>query len=34
MYKRDVLKNGLRIITSHMPHMESVSIGLWIGAGG
>ena len=34
MYKKDILRNGLRIVTSHMPQMESVSIGLWIGAGG
>jgi predicted Zn-dependent peptidase len=34
MYKKYTLKNGLNIITSHMPHMESVSIGLWIGTGG
>ena len=33
MYKQDVLKNGLKVITSNMPHMESVSIGLWIGVG-
>jgi len=34
MYKKETLKNGLRIITSSMPHMESVSIGIWIGVGG
>ncbi|MBL7155889.1 MAG: insulinase family protein [Candidatus Omnitrophica bacterium] len=34
MYKSVTLKNGLKIITSHMPHMESVSIGVWIGTGG
>ncbi|MCQ9206404.1 MAG: insulinase family protein [Omnitrophica bacterium] len=33
MHKKTVLKNGLKIITSHMPHMESVSIGVWIGVG-
>jgi len=34
MYKDKKLKNGLRIITADMPHMESVSIGIWLGAGG
>lgn len=34
LYKKDTLKNGLRLITSAMPHMESVSIGIWIGVGG
>ncbi len=33
MYKKSILKNGLRVITSNMPHMESVAIGLWIGVG-
>jgi len=33
MYKKNTLKNGLRVITSNMPHMESVSIGIWIGVG-
>lgn len=26
--------NGLRLITYHMPHMNSASIGIWVGAGG
>ena len=34
MYRKNTLRNGLRIITSNMPHMESVSIGVWIGVGG
>ena len=28
------LPNGLRIATTEMPHMASVSIGLWVGVGG
>src|SRR5215472_780509 len=28
-----VLPNGLRVITEHMPHVRSVSLGVWIGAG-
>jgi len=35
MYKKaDLLGNGLRIATETMPNMESVSIGVWIRAGG
>lgn len=29
-----VLPNGLRVITTPMPEMESVTVGLWIGVGG
>ena len=28
------LSNGLRIVTEHMPSMESASIGVWVQAGG
>ena len=34
MYKKHVLNNGFRTIISPMPHMESVSLGIWIGVGG
>jgi len=34
MYKSVVLKNGLRIILADMPAVESLSIGIWISAGG
>lgn len=34
MYKIDLLDNGLRVATEPMSHMESVSIGIWIRAGG
>ncbi|MEG0766725.1 MAG: pitrilysin family protein [Clostridia bacterium] len=33
MYEEYVLDNGLRVITEHIPHVRSVSVGLWIGAG-
>src|SRR5215469_470102 len=33
MYRISDLKNGLRVATSEMPHMASVSVGLWIGVG-
>ncbi len=34
MYKINQLPSGLRVATCEMPHMESVSVGLWIGVGG
>jgi len=34
MKKVDRLANGLKIVTSSMPHMESVAIGVFIGMGG
>jgi predicted Zn-dependent peptidase len=30
---RDVLPNGLRILTEHMPHVRSVSVGVWLARG-
>src|SRR5262245_26857318 len=30
---RATLPNGIRVITEHMPHVRSVSVGLWIGTG-
>lgn len=32
-YQRTVLANGLRILTSSMPHVHSVSLSLFVGAG-
>jgi predicted Zn-dependent peptidase len=34
MYKRTKLANGLRIVTHHMPGMQSVAVGIWLGIGG
>ncbi|HEX3797902.1 MAG TPA: pitrilysin family protein [Verrucomicrobiae bacterium] len=34
MYNVTKLKNGLTIATAEMPHMTSVSLGLWVGVGG
>jgi predicted Zn-dependent peptidase len=34
MYSISKLKNGLTVATADMPHMTSVSLGLWIGVGG
>ncbi len=27
------LKNGLRVVSHHMPHLETVSLGVWVAAG-
>ena len=27
------LKNGITVVSHHMPHLESVALGLWVGAG-
>ena len=27
------LPNGLRVVSHHMPHLETVSLGVWVGAG-
>jgi predicted Zn-dependent peptidase len=27
------LANGITIATHHMPHLESLALGLWVGAG-
>ncbi|HEY8450414.1 MAG TPA: pitrilysin family protein [Bacillota bacterium] len=33
MIHRTILDNGLRILTESIPHIRSVAVGLWIGAG-
>jgi predicted Zn-dependent peptidase len=33
MYKKIGLKNGIRIIMNHMPHMESAAVGAWVATG-
>lgn len=34
MYQFSRLKNGLTVATAEMPHMTSVSLGIWVGVGG
>lgn len=34
MYKRTVLKNGIRVVSCEMPQMRSVSFGVWFNVGG
>ncbi|MBM3840067.1 MAG: insulinase family protein [Verrucomicrobia bacterium] len=34
MYRMSRHQNGLTVITAEMPHMASVSIGIWVGVGG
>jgi predicted Zn-dependent peptidase len=31
--ERQVLPNGIRVVTERMPHVRSVSVGIWIGTG-
>ena len=31
--KRTVLENGIRVLTKHMPHVRSVSMGVWVDVG-
>jgi predicted Zn-dependent peptidase len=31
--ERATLPNGIRVVTEHMPHVRSVSVGIWIGTG-
>jgi predicted Zn-dependent peptidase len=33
MYQVTQFKNGLKVATAEMPHMTSVSVGLWVGVG-
>jgi predicted Zn-dependent peptidase len=34
MFKITQLSSGVRVTTAEMPHMESVSVGVWVGVGG
>lgn len=34
MVKKDVLPNGVRVITESVPHVQSVTIGFWVASGG
>jgi predicted Zn-dependent peptidase len=34
MYKVTRLENGMAVATAEMPHMASVSVGIWVGVGG
>src|SRR5512144_2390564 len=33
MIAKTVLHNGIRVITQHIPHAHSVSIGIWVASG-
>lgn len=33
MYNKTTLPNGVRIVTEEIPHVRSVSLGIWVGAG-
>lgn len=32
-YQKTILPNGLRVVTEHIPHIRSVSIGVWVDVG-
>ena len=33
MYRKTTLNNGIRVVTEHIPHVKSVSIGIWVKTG-
>lgn len=33
MFTKDVLKNGVRIVTEQIPNVRSISVGIWVGTG-
>ena len=33
MFTKEVLKNGVRIVTEKLPNVRSISIGIWVGTG-
>lgn len=33
MYQKTVLSNGIRVVTEYMPHVHSVSTGIWVSVG-
>jgi len=33
MVRKDVLPNGVRVLTETVPHIESVSVGIWVASG-
>jgi len=33
VHRKDVLSNGLRVVTEELPHFRSVSLGVWLGVG-
>lgn len=33
MYKRHILNNGIRIVSEHIPYVNSISIGIWVKSG-
>lgn len=33
MYRKEILNNGVRIVTEEIPYVRSVAIGIWVGVG-
>jgi len=34
MYESTTLKNGVRVLSTHIPHVGSAAVGIWVGVGG
>ncbi|KJS83234.1 MAG: zinc protease [Peptococcaceae bacterium BICA1-8] len=32
-YETSILKNGIRVVSEHIPYVKSVAVGIWVGAG-
>jgi predicted Zn-dependent peptidase len=33
MYKKEILSNGITVVAEQIPHVKSVSLGLWVKVG-
>ncbi|MDH7482716.1 MAG: pitrilysin family protein [Armatimonadota bacterium] len=33
MFNKDILPNGIRVVTETIPHVQSVAVGVWVGSG-
>ena len=33
MFRKDILDNGIRVVTENIPHVRSVSLGVWVNVG-
>jgi predicted Zn-dependent peptidase len=33
MYKRNILNNGIKIVSEYIPYVNSISIGIWVKSG-
>jgi predicted Zn-dependent peptidase len=33
LFRKDVLPNGMRVVTEAIPHVRSVAVGVWVESG-